>query len=153
MSRYRLLPTPAQEAVLRDHCAHARYVWNLAVEQHSHWHPSRRHAPGYLKQCRQLTQARAGHAWLAAGSQTVQQQALRDFAQSMAAFFDPENPAGRPSWRKAGRDEGFRITGRRGRQWDVRRVSRKVGQIWVPKAGWVRFRWSRACRRARSPTG
>ena len=32
----------------------------------------------------------------------------------------------------------------RGRQWDVRRVSRKVGQIWVPKAGWVRFRWSRA---------
>ena len=31
MSRYRLLPTPAQEAVLRDHCGHARYVWNLAV--------------------------------------------------------------------------------------------------------------------------
>jgi putative transposase len=35
MSRYRLLPTPAQEAVLRDHCGHARYVWNLAVEQHA----------------------------------------------------------------------------------------------------------------------
>ncbi len=31
-----------------------------------------------------------------------------------------------------------------GRQWDVRRVSRKVGQVRVPKAGWVRFRWSRA---------
>ncbi len=31
MSRYRLHPTPAQEAVLRDHCGHARYVWNLAV--------------------------------------------------------------------------------------------------------------------------
>jgi hypothetical protein len=39
--------------------------------------------------------------------------------------------------------EGFRITGRRGRQWDVRRVPRRVGQVWVPKAGWVRFRWSR----------
>jgi transposase len=26
----------------------------------------------------------------------------------------------------------------------VRRVSRHVGQVWVPKAGWVRFRWSRA---------
>jgi putative transposase len=23
-------------------------------------------------------------------------------------------------------------------------VSRKAGQVWVPKAGWVRFRWSRA---------
>jgi putative transposase len=143
MSRYRLLPTPAQEAVLRDHCAHARYVWNLAVEQHSHWHPDRKGAPGYLEQCRQLTQARAEYPWLAAGSQTVQQQALRDFTQAMAAFFDPANPAGRPSWRKASRDEGFRIVGRRGRQWDVRRLSRHVGEVRVPKAGWVRFRWSR----------
>jgi putative transposase len=143
MSRYRLLATPAQEAVLRDHCGHARYVWNLAVEQHAHWRPGRGNAPGYLEQCRQLTAARAGHPWLAAGSQTVQQQALRDFTRAMATFFDPGNPAGRPSWRKAGRDEGFRIVGR-GRQWDVRRVSRKAGQVWVPKAGWVRFRWSRA---------
>jgi len=140
--RYRLTPAPAQEAVLRDHCGHARYTWNLAVEQHSHWHPGRTSAPGYLEQCRQLTAARAGHQWLAAGSQTVQQQALRDFTQAMAAFCDPANPAGRPSWRKAGRNEGFRIVGR-GRQWDVRRVSRHVGQVWVPKAGWVRFRWSR----------
>jgi putative transposase len=141
MSRYRLLPTPAQEPVLRDHCGHARYVWNLAVEQHGHWRPGRAGAPGYLEQCRQLTEARAEYPWLAAGSQTVQQQALRDFAQAMAGF-DPGNPAGRPSWRKAGRDEGFRITGRCGRQWDVHRVSRHVGQVWVPKAGWVKFRWS-----------
>jgi putative transposase len=143
MSRYRLLPTPAQQAVLRDHCGHARCLWNLAVEQHAHWHPGRAGAPGYREQCRQLTAARAEHPWLAAGSQTVQQQALRDFARAMTAFFDPGHPARRPSWRKAGRDEGFRIVGR-GRQWDVRRVSRKAGQVWVPKAGWVRFRWSRA---------
>src|SRR5450755_1569808 len=144
MSRFRLLPAPAQEAVLRDHCGHARFVWNLAVEQHGHWRPGRAAAPGYLEQCRQLTRARAEHPWLAAGSQMVQQQALRDFGRAMAGFFDPANRAGRPSWRKAGRDEGFRITGRRGRQWDVRRVSRHVGQVRVPKAGWVRFRWSRA---------
>ena len=143
MSRYRLLPSPAQEAVLRDHCGHARFGWNLAVEQHSHWHPGRTNAPGYVEQCRQLTRARAEHPWLCAGSQTVQQQALRDFAQAMAAFFDPKNPAMRPSWRKADRDEGFRIVGR-GKHWDVRRVSRKIGQVWIPKVGWVRFRWSRA---------
>jgi putative transposase len=143
MSRYRLLPTPTQEAVLRSHCAHARYIWNLAVEQHRHWRPGRKGAPGYLEQCRQLTEARAAHGWLAAGSQTVQQQALRDFSQAMAAFFDRHNPADRPSWRKAGRNEGFRIVGRRGHKWDVRRVSRRVGEVRVPKAGWVRFRWSR----------
>jgi putative transposase len=128
---------------MRRHCADARYVWNLAVEQHSHWHPGRKGAPDYLEQCRQLTAARAGYPWLAAGSQMVQQQALRDFTQAVAAFFDPKNPARRPSWRKAGRSEGFWIVGRRGRQWDVRRLSRKAGEVWVPKVGWVRFRWSR----------
>jgi len=140
MSRYRLLPSPAQEAVLRGHCAHARYVWNVAVEQQSHWHPGRKSAPGYLEQCRQLTAARAEHPWLAAGSQMVQQQALRDFAQAMTNYF-----AGRhrkPSWRKAGRDEGFRIVAVR--PGHMCRLSRKTGEVWIPKAGWVRFRWSRA---------
>jgi len=30
MSRYRLLPSPAQQVVLRDHCALARFVWILS---------------------------------------------------------------------------------------------------------------------------
>jgi putative transposase len=140
MSRYRLLPSPAQEAVLRGHCAHARHVWNLAVEQQSHWHPGRKGPPGYLEQCRQLTAARAEHPWLAAGSQMVQQQALRDFAQAITNYFNKTHR--KPSWRKADRDEGFRIVAVRPGQ--MRRLSRKTGEVWIPKAGWVRFRWSRA---------
>jgi transposase len=140
MSRYRLVPSPAQEAALRDHCGHARYVWNLAVEQHRHWRLGRKSAPGYLEQCRQLTAARAEHRWLAAGSQMVQQQALRDFAQAMANYLSGTHD--RPSWRKAGRDEGFRVVAVR--PGHVRRLSRRVGEVRVPKAGWVRFRWSRA---------
>jgi putative transposase len=141
MPRYRLQPTREQETVLLRHCSDARYVWNLAVEQHAWWRPGRRSAPGYLEQSRQLTAARADNPWLAGGNQTVQQQALRDFARAMACFFAGTH--GRPSWRKAGRDEGFRVTGRRGRQWDVRRLNRNWGQVKIPKAGWVRFRWSR----------
>jgi putative transposase len=141
MPKYRLQPTREQETILLRHCSDARYVWNLAVEQHAWWRPGRKSAPGYLEQSRQLTAARADNPWLAGGSQTVQQQALRDFARAMAAFF--AGTRGRPSWRKAGRDEGFRVTGQRGRQWDVRRLSRNWGQVRVPKAGWVRFRWSR----------
>jgi predicted RNA-binding Zn-ribbon protein involved in translation (DUF1610 family) len=87
MSHYRLCPTPAQEIALLAHCAHARFMWNLAVEQHSHWQPGRASAPSYNQQARQLTEARAEFEWLASGSQTVQQQALRDFHQAMAAFF------------------------------------------------------------------
>jgi transposase len=139
--RFRLAPTPAQEQALLEHCSHARYVWNLAVEQHQHWRPGRASAPGYAEQSRQLTEARKAFKWLAAGSQTVQQQALRDFAHAMAGFFAGTHR--RPTWRKAGIHEGFRIVGSRGRQWDVRRLSRKVGEVWIPKVGWVKFRWSR----------
>ena len=140
MSRYRLEPTAIQEAVLRDHCAYARFVWNLAVEQQSWWRPGHRSAPGYLEQRRQLTQARAEFGWLRAGSQMVQQQALRDFAQAMANFFAGTHR--RPRWRKAGRDEGFRIVAVKPAH--VRRLSRNTGEVWIPKAGWLRFRWSRA---------
>jgi len=70
----------------------------------------------------------------------VQQQALRDFAQAMANFFAGTHR--RPTWRKAGRDEGFRIVGVKPRH--VRRLGRKTGEAWIPKVGWVRFRWSRA---------
>jgi putative transposase len=146
MSRYRLAPSPAQETILREHCGHARFVWNLAVEQQSWWRPGRTSAPGYLEQCRQLTAARRDSGWLRAGSQMVQQQALRDFAQAMANFFHGTHR--KPTWRKAGRDEGFRVVAVRPEH--VRRLSRKTGQVWVPKAGWLRFRWSRAVPAAKS---
>jgi IS605 OrfB family transposase len=141
MSRYRLTPTIEQESKLLRHCADARFVWNLAVEQQSWWRPGRGSAPGFAEQCRQLTAARADNQWLRGGSQTVQQQALRDFTQAMRNFFAGTH--GKPSWRKAGRNEGFRIVGHRGMHWDVRRVSRNVGEVRVPRIGWVRFRWSR----------
>ncbi|WP_091383898.1 RNA-guided endonuclease InsQ/TnpB family protein [Actinokineospora alba] len=139
MSRFRLQPTPEQERVLLEHCRHARFVWNLAVEQHAHWKPGRK-AAGYTEQCRQLTEARADNPWLAAGSVIVQQQALKDHAQAMANFFGRTHR--RPTWRSRGRGEGFRIVAVK--PGDVRRVSRKVGEVRVPKVGWVRFRWSRA---------
>ncbi|MDP9844109.1 RNA-guided endonuclease InsQ/TnpB family protein [Streptosporangium lutulentum] len=146
MSRYRLRPSPAQEAVLLEHCGHARYVWNLAVEQHTHWQRGRASAPGFTEQCRQLTEARAACEWLAAGSIIVQQQALKDFHQAMANFFGATHR--RPRWRRRGRGEGFRIVAVKAG--DVRRLSRKGGQVRIPKVGWVRFRWSRPVGEAKS---
>jgi putative transposase len=138
VSRFRLLPTPEQEQALLGHCRDARYVWNLAVEQQQHWQPGRK-APGYVEQAAQLTEARAEYGWLRAGSQTVQQQALRDFAQAMQNFFNRTH--GRPTWRKAGVHEGFRQVAVKPRH--VERLNRRVSRVWVPKVGWVRFRLSR----------
>jgi putative transposase len=138
MSRFRLFPTSEQEEMLLTHCRDSRYVWNLAVEQQQHWQPGRK-APGYLEQAAQLTEARAEYGWLRAGSQTVQQQALRDFAQAMRNFFNGAHR--RPKWRKAGVHEGFRQVGLK--QHHVEKLSRRFGRVWVPKVGWVRFRMSR----------
>jgi transposase len=77
--------------------------------------------------------------WLRAGSVIVQQQALKDFTQAMSNFFAGTHR--RPTWRKAGRHEGFRIVAIKPD--DMRRLSRRVGEVRVPKVGWVRFRWSR----------
>ncbi|MGZ0147539.1 RNA-guided endonuclease InsQ/TnpB family protein [Kribbella sp. WER1] len=78
-----MYPTPVQGAALLEQCKHARYVWNLAVEQWSMWTPEKGPTPSYVKQCRQLTEARAAFDWLRGGAQIIQQQALRDFDQAV----------------------------------------------------------------------
>jgi transposase len=146
VSRYRLYPTPAQDAGLVAQCGHARYVWNLAVEQWSLWRRGKSPTPGFVEQARQLTEARAAFGWLRAGSQTVQQQALRDFDQARRNYFAGTHR--RPTWRKAGRREGFRIVGPQASR--VEQVSRRWARALIPKVGWVRFRVSRALPEARS---
>src|SRR5438045_3448619 len=54
----------------------------------------------------------------------VQQQALRDFAQAMTAFFDPASPARRPPWRKAELAHAAGLTTRERRR--MRRPERRL---------------------------
>ena len=136
--RNRLYPGAAQLPTLREHCAHARFVWNLAVEQQSWWRPGRSNAPSSAERYRQLAQARQAEHWLGAGSSSVQQQALRDFDRAMAAFFDPAHPARKPDYRSRRDIQGFAV-----RDTKARRVNRRWGEIHIPKCGWVRFRWTR----------
>ncbi|MDX3696308.1 transposase [Streptomyces europaeiscabiei] len=163
MSRFRMYPTREQEEQLLLHCAHARYVWNLAVEQHSHWRRWRKSAPGFAEQCRQLTEARRDSEWLGAGNADVQQQALKDFAKANNARFT--SGFGEPAWRRKFRHEGFRVigtdrtpeyhqdgtpklnakTGKQvmGRSVVVQKLSKRWAQVKVPGCGWVRFRLTR----------
>lgn len=103
------------------------------------WRPGRPATPGFAAQCVQLTQARRAEPWLAAGSQTVQQQALRDLDQAWRNFFAGSHR--RPRWRKAGIHEGFRIVGSQARR--IERVNRNWGRVFIPKVGWVKFRLTR----------
>lgn len=139
MSRFRLYPSPAQEVLLLEHCAHARYVWNLGLEQRLMWAHWKGPTPGYNAQAAQLTEARAASPWLAEGSQTVQQQALRDLDQAWRNFFGGTHD--RPTWRRRGQSEGFRVVG--GQALRVRQDNGRWSAVLVPKVGWVAFRRSR----------
>ncbi|MDQ0748656.1 transposase [Streptomyces africanus] len=171
MSRFRMYPSPVQVERMLTHCAHARYVWNLAVEQHSHWRRWRRSAPGFAEQCRQLTEARRENEWLSSGNADVQQQALKDFARAKNARFT--SGFGEPTWRRKHVHEGFRVigtdrvpeyhadgspkrnakTGRQvmGRSVVVQRLNRRWAQVKVPGCGWVRFRLSAKGKCAKLP--
>ena len=143
--RFRLYPSSAQESLLRSACSQARFVWNICLEQWRFWQPGK-HAPGYAELNRQLTELRAAEPWLAEGSSVAQQQAVRDFDQAKRNFFRQTHR--RPRWRKRDLDEGFRIVAVRSEH--VRRLSCHWGHVFVPKIGWVRFRWSRTPGEAKS---
>lgn len=145
MSRYRLYPTREQETLLLDACGHARYVWNLGLEQRLMWARWKGPTPGFAEQCRQLTEARAADPWLKAGPQGVQQQALRDLDQAWRNFFAGTHD--RPTWRKKGAHEGLRVVGK---DYAVRQDNRKWSSVRIPKVGWVLFKRSRQVPDAKS---
>jgi transposase len=140
MARYRLYPTATQAAAMVEACGQARAVWNAALEQRNYyWKVRRTPTPGFVAQCRQLSEARAEIDWLARGSVIIQQQALRDLDQAFRNFFQGTHRY--PSWRRRGQDDGFRIVGVKPEH--IRRLNRSKGAVYIPKIGWVRFRWSR----------
>ena len=133
--RYRVYPSIEQGTVLSRHCDHARFVWNLALEQANCWRAGRAPTPDSAARMRQLAEARQG-TFLAEGSSSVQQQALRDFDRALHNWW--AGTRGHPKWRKRGRGEGFCV-----RDVTVARLNRRWAEVTVPKAGRVRFRLCR----------
>jgi|SRR5208283_4595631 len=80
--RYKLEPTGEQEALFRQFAGVCCLVYNLALEQRStFWRQYQRQTGqrlNYVAQARELTKLRAEYDWIAAVTQTCQQQALRD---------------------------------------------------------------------------
>lgn len=125
-----------------EHCDHARVVYNTALAQYQ----ARRSIPGrpprHLDRCRELTEARSTLSWLRAGSQTVQQQALRDFDRALRNWWTGTQR--HPRFREKGVREGFQIVGRHALE--VEKLNRKWSRVRIPKVGWVKFRRTRSLR-------
>lgn len=140
--RYKLAPTPEQEAQFGQFAGVCRLVYNLALEQRRDWRRQFQATTGrpitFPSQCRELTALRAEYDWIAAVRSTCQTQALRDLDRAFANFF-----AGRasfPSPRRKGVNDSFRF---QGRDTETRRLNAKWSAIRVPKIGWVKFRDTR----------
>ncbi|MPZ93591.1 MAG: transposase [Propionibacteriales bacterium] len=148
--RQRLYPATVQVAGLVEHCHHARFVFNIGLEQRSMWRPSKHDRGTHPElgpldaarvntatQMRELAQLRAELDWLRAGSSVVQQAALRDLDRAFANFFSGR--AKYPTFKRRSEREGSFVV----RDLTVRRLNRKWGVVTVPKVGAVRFRISR----------
>ncbi|MDL2409379.1 transposase [Rhizobium calliandrae] len=136
--RYKLAPTPEQEALFRQFSGVCRLVYNLALEQRRDWwrqyEANAASRLNYIAQARELTMLRAGYDWIAAVSQTCQQQALRDLDKAFANFFSGR--ARYPSPRRKGVNDSFRF---QGREVETKRLNGKWSAVRLPKIGWVRF--------------
>ena len=143
--RYKLHPTDAQTELFNQFAGVCRLIYNLALEQRrDHWRTFKRQTGNNISapsQARELTKLRAEYDWIAAVSQTCQQQALRDLGQAYQNWF--KGIARYPSPRKKGRNDSFRC---QGREVQVRKLNAKWSEVRLPKIGWVRFRDTRPLR-------
>lgn len=121
------------------HAAHARFVYNIGLEQRSLWTPAKRgfkQKITFASQSRELTELRRQEEWLRAGSTVVQQGALRDLDRAFQNFFSGRGAY--PKFKSARSPKaGFAV-----RDLAIRRINRRWGEVLIPKTGWVRFRLS-----------
>jgi len=104
--RYRIYPTPAQEAFFRQISGACRFVYNLALEQRERF-GRRGRAIGYVAQANELPVLKAEAPWLNDIPSHCLQQALRDLDRAFANFFDGR--ADFPRYRRRDRAESFRF--------------------------------------------
>lgn len=131
---YRLEPTLEQAAVLAQWAGACRFVYNCGLEQRRDWF---RHAKlSFAQQCREVTEARAEFEWLAAVPVHALQQALRDLDMAYQRFF--AKLGGYPRPRQKGQDDAFRLPDPS--YLGLKRLSKRMGAIKVPKLGWIKCR-------------
>jgi putative transposase len=138
--RYRAYPTPEQAGRLTEWGHSCRAVWNLALEQRQYLYCHRGHTLRAVEQCGQLTRARAELPWLADLPAQSAQQVLRQLDRAYDNWWNPQHPAGPPTFKKRSNRLVVLFPGQ---AVAVRKLNRKWAQVRLPKVGWVRLRLSR----------
>jgi putative transposase len=139
--RFRLYPTRVQAERLTSWSHTCRAVWNTALAQRIWaYRSARRVTLRAVEQCVELTQARMEHEWLRDLPAQCAQQVLRQLDNAYANYRNPNHPAWHPAFKRKRDRPGIAFPGQ---AVQVRKVSRRMAQVRLPKLGWVRFRLSR----------
>jgi putative transposase len=138
--RYRAYPTLEQAGRLTEWGHSCRAVWNLALEQRQYLYRHRGLTLRAVEQCAQLTRARGELPWLADLPAQSAQQVLRHLDRAYDNWWNPQHPAGPPTFKKRRDRLAVPFPGQAVK---VRKLNRKWAEVRLPKVGGVRFRLSR----------
>lgn len=135
---YRLYPTQAQNETFSQWIGCVRLVYNLGLEQRrTFYRPGR--AFNFATQCRELTDLRAQFDWLREVPIYPLQQALRDLHKAYQNWWSGRS--GAPTPRRRLTNDSMRFSDPR--VFSLRRLSRHIGVVKIPKLGFVEFRWDK----------
>jgi len=136
---YRLYPTPEQAATLGQWVGAVRATYNVALEQRRvFWKPGRQF--NFATQCREVTALRAAVDWMRDVPVHALQQAIKDLDRAYQNWWAGRAQAPKP--RKLGVNDAMRLPDPA--TFAFRRLSKRLGEVRLPKLGWVRLRWDRA---------
>ncbi|WP_030437040.1 RNA-guided endonuclease InsQ/TnpB family protein [Actinoplanes subtropicus] len=136
--RYLLRLTSRQQDQAEQFGNACRAVWNAGPEQRREYR-RRGGSIGYVEQGRQLAEAKKDpySAWPAEAPSHILQQTLRDLDRACET-----HGTGKVRWRpKTKTRPASRFPDPK--QMEMVRLTRRWGQVKLPKLGWVRLRWTR----------
>jgi putative transposase len=138
--KYLTCPAPEQEAILTAWAHTARAIHNLALEQRQYLWDQRGYTMRAYEQAAHLTVARAEMPWVADLPAQCAQAVIVNLDKAYDNFWNPDHPAEFPAFHKRSHRPSITFPGQ---AVAVERISRKWGQVKLPKLGWIKFRWSR----------
>lgn len=134
--KFELMPTPGQEAKMRQFAGCCRYTYNKALElQQKSYSENKKHL-SYADLCKLLTAWRGETDWLADAPSQPLQQALKNLTAAYKNFF--KKRSGLPRFKKRGRHDSFKYPDTK-----TFKIDQANSRVFLPKLGWMRYRNSR----------
>ena len=147
--KFRLVPTPTQEALLSRHAGGVRFVWNKALDLQKKRLDAGIPLLSYGDLAKLLTLWRSSedYGFLALGPSQPQQQTLKNLDRAIWEAMDRKNPKRFPRFKRKGEGDSLRYPDPfqvkldlSTRDSDGRNL---LPRIFLPKVGWVKVRLSR----------